>query len=193
VYCDLKLNIRIKPRKRLPKGEAKALVYPILQNVCWSMNFMTDALCTSQKFRTLNVIDNYNCQALLIEPAYCLPATKVTQLLDTLARMRGYPKMIRVDNGPEFIANHFKQWAANREINILYIQPGKPAQNGLIERFNRTYREDVMDMNWFHSLDEVKQISCNWIEKYNHQRPHSSLQGLSPIQFANRRIQLQNS
>lgn len=184
VYCELKLNIRVKPRKRLAKGEAKALVYPIKLNVCWSMDFMTDVLCTNQKFRTLNMIDDYNRQALLIEPAYALPATKVTSLVDKVAKKHGYPRMIRVDNGPEFISNHFKQWAASRGIQILYIQPGKPAQNGLIERFNRTFREDILDMNYFDSLDEVKNISANWIEKYNHKRPHDALMGLSPVQFA---------
>lgn len=184
VYCELKLNIRVKPRKRLPKGEAKALVYPIQSNVCWSMDFMTDVLYTSQKFRTLNIIDDYNRQALLIEPSYALPSTKVTCLIDKLAKERGYPGMIRVDNGPEFISSHFKQWAVNRGVKILYIQPGKPAQNGLIERFNRTFREEVLDMNYFDSLDEVKKISVKWIEKYNHKRPHDSLMGLSPVQFA---------
>lgn len=192
VYCELKLNLRVKPRKRIPKGEAKALIYPIRPNICWSMDFMTDVLCSGQKFRTLNVIDDYNRQALLIEPAFNLPSSKVTKLVDELAIYRGYPKMIRVDNGPEFIAAHFKQWAVNRGIDILYIQPGKPAQNGLIERFNRTFREDVMDMHWFQSLHEVKKISDNWIKKYNNYRPHDSLQGLSPIQFANSRELLQN-
>lgn len=185
VYCELKLNIRVKPRKRLPKGEAKALVYPIRPNVCWSMDFMSDVLCTSQKFRTFNVIDDYNRQALLVEPAYALPSATVTSLIDKLAKVRGYPRMIRVDNGPEFSSRNFKQWASNRGIEILYIQPGKPAQNGLIERFNRTFREEVLDMNYFDSLDEVKKISINWVEKYNHRRPHDSLMGMTPIKFSN--------
>lgn len=185
LYCELKLNIRIKPRKRIPKGEAKALVYPIKSNVCWSMDFMTDVLCTGQKFRTLNVIDDYNRQALMVSPAYSLVADKVTQLVDTIAAKRGYPSIIRVDNGPEFISKKFKLWAEQHGIKINYIQPGKPAQNGLIERFNRSFREDVLDMNWFESLEEVKKLSNIWVEKYNHQRPHASLNGMSPIQFAN--------
>ncbi len=193
VYCELQLNIRIKPRKRLPKGEAKALVYPLKQNVCWSMDFMTDVLYTSQKFRTLNIIDDYNRQALLIEPAYTLPSAKVTAWVDTLAKKRGYPAMIRVDNGPEFISGHFKRWAASRGIKILYIQPGKPAQNGLIERFNRTFREEVLDVHCFDSLDEVKHISANWIEKYNHKRPHDALMGLPPIKFADWRNKMLTS
>jgi len=184
IYCKLKLNIRVKPRKRLPKGESRSLVYPIKLNVCWSMDFMTDVLYTNQKFRTLNIIDDYNRQALLVEPAYALPSARVTKLVDELAKKHGYPSMIRVDNGPEFASGHFKKWAANRGIKILFIQPGKPAQNGLIERFNRTFREEVLDMYYFDSLDEVKSISANWIEKYNHQRPHDSLMGLSPINFA---------
>ena len=149
IYCELKLNIRIKPRKRIPKGEAKVLIQPIQANVCWSMDFMTDVLMNNQKFRTLNIIDDYNREALMIEPKHSLPACTVTQLVGQVAAQRGYPDMIRVDNGPEFVSSVFKEWAEQHHILIHYIQPGKPAQNGFIERFNRTYREAVLDMNLF--------------------------------------------
>jgi len=184
IYCELKLNLRVKPRKRIPKGEAKALVYPIKPNVCWSIDFMTDVLQTGQRFRTLNVIDDYNREALMIEPSYSLPATAVTSLIDKIAMVRGYPNRIRVDNGPEFIANHFKSWAKQRCVTIDFIQPGKPAQNGFIERFNRIFREDILDMYWFNSLLDVRNKARQWMTKYNTQRPHGSLNGLSPIQFA---------
>lgn len=184
VYCELGLNIRIKPRKRLPKGEVKPLLQTIKPNACWSIDFMSDSLHDSRKFRTLNVIDDYNRQGLLIEPSLSLPASKVTSLLDLLALTRGYPDMIRVDNGPEFISGEFKKWAGQHNVLIHYIQPGKPAQNGLIERFNRTYREDVLDINWFFSLQEVKEISQSWLKIYNEERPHESLAGLPPIAFA---------
>ena len=96
--------------------------------------------------------------------------------------------MIRVDNGPEFVAATFKEWAEDHHILIHYIQPGKPAQNGFIERFNRTYREAVLDMNLFHSLDEVREITNEWLMVYNEQRPHQSLGGLPPYKFAEMRI-----
>lgn len=187
IYCEMQLNIRIKPRKRLPKGEATPLLQPIRANLCWSLDFMSDALYCGRKFRTLNVIDDYNRQALLVEPRFSLNALKVTQLLDTLAMDRGYPDIIRVDNGAELTSKVFKAWAKKHHIFIQYIQPGKPAQNGFIERFNRTYREDVLDMNWFRDLNEVKFITQQWLQIYNQERPHEALNGLTPVLFAKMR------
>ena len=187
IYCELWLNIRVKPRKRIPKGEGKPPLQPIQPNVCWSMDFMSDALSYGRKFRTLNVIDDYNREGLLIEPSFSLPANRVTQLLDQLVVERGYPEMIRVDNGPEFASDKFKAWAAEQHILIHYIQPGKPAQNCLVERFNRTYREDVLDMNLFSHLQEVRAITREWLTMYNEDRPHESLAGLAPVQFAKQR------
>lgn len=184
IYCKLGLNIRIKPRKRIPKGEAKMLFQPIASNVCWSADFMSDVLLCGDKFRTFNVIDDYNREGLLVEPGVSLPATRIIDLLDQKSVFRGYPDMIRVDNGPEFRSSVFVNWAKKRNILIQYIQPGKPAQNGFIERFNRTYREEVLDMNLFINLAEVKEISKSWLQEYNNSRPHESLNGLAPIGFA---------
>jgi putative transposase len=184
IYCELGLNIRVKPRKRIPKGEAKMLFQPLKPNHCWSIDFMSDALWNGMKFRTFNMIDDYNRSALLVEPDYNLPAQRVTQLIDQVAQRRGYPDMIRSDHGPEFESNHFQSWARSHHILLQPIQPGKPAQNGFIERFNRTYREEVLDMNFFSSLEEVKQITANWMHEYNEERPHESLAGLPPAQFA---------
>ena len=187
IYCEQGLNIRVKPRKGIPKGEAKALAQPIHANVCWSMDFMSDALAGGDRFRTFNVIDDYNREGLLIEPAYALPAKRMTTLLDQVADIRGYPDRIRVDHGPEFESGELKRWANERGVLIDYIQPGKPAQNGFIERFNRSYREAVLDMNLFQNLREVKILTRRWLTNYNHERPHESLAGLPPVQFANYR------
>lgn len=187
IYCRLGLNIRIKPRKRIPKGEAKMLIQPIYPNICWSADFMSDVLFCGRKFRTFNVIDDYNREGLLVEPGASLPANKITMLIDQIALIRGYPEVIRVDNGPEFRSEVFKCWAAKHKIIILHIQPGKPAQNGYIERFNRTYREDILDMNLFNNLGEVREITNWWLKSYNNDRPHESLGGLAPIGFIKKR------
>jgi putative transposase len=92
--------------------------------------------------------------------------------------------------GPEFISRFFKKWAHDKGILLLHIQPGKPAQNGYIERFNRTYREEVLDMNWFGTLEEVRTITQKWMLVYNSQRPHESLAGLSPEAFAQWRTEM---
>lgn len=111
---------------------------PLLKNITWSMDFMSDALKTGKKFRTLNVIDDFNRACLGIVVGFSLPARRVTQKLEQIALIHGYPKIIRVDNGPEYVSKHFQKWATEQGIHIQYIQPGKPAQNAFIERFNRS-------------------------------------------------------
>jgi putative transposase len=187
VYCELGLNIRIKPKKRLPRRARVTLMQPLARNMCWSMDFMSDALCCGRRFRTCNVLDDYNREGLLIKASHSLPARRVTALLDQLVIRQGKPEMIRVDNGPEFMSSDFTAWAEQQDILIHYIQPGKPAQNGFIERFNRTYREEVLDMYLFDNLREVNEISGQWLKMYNHERPHESLGHQTPIDFAEAR------
>ncbi len=187
MYCELGLNIRIKPKKRLPSREAKIITQPIKPNVCWSMDFMSDALSNGRGIRTLNVIDDYNREALFIKASFSLPARLVIGYLEDIGNVQGYPEMIRVDNGPEFISTEFKSWAVKHQILIHYIQPGKPAQNALIERFNRTYREEVLDAYLFRDLNEVNEITEQWLCEYNYERPHQSLKSLFHINFAKSR------
>jgi putative transposase len=183
VYCDLRLNKRKKPRKRLPSREKLPLIQPEEPNACWSLDFMSDALMNGRRFRTVNVIDDSNREALGIKAGFSLPAERVTEFLDEIAERRGYPKELRVDNGPENISSVMSNWAANNDVIIKFIQPGKPAQNGYIERFNRTYREEVLDMNLFHDITHVQAITDDWLVKYNRKRPHESLGNLTPCQF----------
>ena len=186
VYRELKLNLRIKPKKRIPAREKNSLIWPIKPNVCWSLDFMSDALISGEKFRTLNVIDDYNRGVLDIGIGISLPTIKVINFLDRIAKIRGYPISIRTDNGPEFLSKLFTQWAKKHKIKLKYIQPGKPAQNGYIERFNRTYREEVLDIYLFDSIREVQKITREWIHIYNNERPHKSLANMTPHEFAQR-------
>ncbi len=145
---------------------------------------MSDALSTGRTFRTLNVIDDFNREALWIEVDTSLPAERVVRVLEQLLAWRGKPASIRMDNGPELISQCLENWAREKNIDLLHIQPGKPAQNAYIERFNRTYREDVLDAYLFDDLQEVRHITERWLEEYNTIRPHEALQGLLPRQFA---------
>lgn len=180
IYRDLKLHHRIRPKKRIPTREPKALEVPESQNKMWSMDFMADSLEVGKKFRVLNVIDDHNREVLAVEIDYSLPAQRVTRVLDQIAEERGYPDEIRMDNGPEFLSVKLELWAQQHRVRLEHIKPGKPAQNAFIERFNRTYREDVLDMYLFRSLDEVRDITTEWMHEYNYERPHSSLGGVPP-------------
>jgi putative transposase len=184
VYRAMALHLKRKPKKRLPARMAQPLVVPEQRNQTWSLDFMSDTLSNGRAFRTLNVIDDFNREALWIEVDTSLPAERVVRVLEQLLDWRGKPLSIRMDNGPELISQRLESWAQERNIELLHIQPGKPAQNAYIERFNRTYREEVLDAYWFDDLQEVRLITERWLEGYNTIRPHEALQGLPPRQFA---------
>jgi len=119
------------------------------------------------------------------EPEWVV-AARVVRVLDMLALWRGYPKQLRLDNGPELISQTLADWAAEHDVDLAFIQPGKPAQNAFIERFNRTYREAVLDAFLFHTVAEVQAITEDWLEEYNAIRPHEALGNVPPYQYASK-------
>ena len=184
IYSQLGLNIRVKPKKRLPSRNPKPLREPEEANISWSMDFMSDSLACGRAFRTLNIIDDFNREGMWVEIDTSLPSERVIRVLEMLALWRGYPQQLRIDNGPELISHKMADWARQHDVELAFIQPGKPAQNAYIEHFNRTYREDVLDAYLFTTIQEVKAITEDWIEDYNAVRPHDALGGLPPYQFA---------
>ena len=142
IYCELELNLRIRPRKRLKRPKPDELAVPAASNYTWSMDVMQDQLADGRSFRALNVLDDFNREGLGIEVDFSLPAMRVVRSLNQIIEWRGAPQIIRVDNGPEYISGLLKAWAETRGIRIEYIQPGKPKQNAYIERYNRTVRHE---------------------------------------------------
>jgi putative transposase len=112
-----------------------------------------------------------------------LLAERVIRILEQVMSWRGRPQALRLDNGPELIVDQFMAWCGERGIELRYIQPGKPDQNAFIERFNRTYRTEVLNAYVFESLDQVREISAEWLQSYNEERPHEALAGLSPATY----------
>jgi putative transposase len=156
---------------------------PTTLNQVWALDFMHDALYGGRAVRILNVIDEANREALAVEVGTSIPAARVVRVLDQLIEMHGVPASIRCDNGPEFTSSRFADWCEERKIEIRYIQPGKPDQNAYIERFNRTYRGDVLDAWLFASVAEMQELSDEWLADYNENRPHDSLGGMTPFEF----------
>ena len=142
IYCELALNLRIKPRRRLKREKPEDLAVPDAPNTVWSMDFMADRLADGRAFRLLNVLDDYNREGLGIEVDFSLSAKRVVRTLDRIIEWRGQPLAIRVDNVPEYISRTLVNWAEKRCIALTYIQPGKPQQNAYVERYNRTVRQE---------------------------------------------------
>lgn len=183
VYCALKLNRRRVGKKRLPPRLPAPLSVPDQINRSWSLDFMSDALWCGRRFRTFNVVDDFNREALCVEVDLNLPAARVIRALERIAAWRGYPAKLRMDNGPEFIAVSLADWAQQHGVELEFIEPGKPMQNGFIERFNRSYREGVLNMYVFKTLAEVRERTEAWLADYNEELPHDALGDLTPVEY----------
>jgi len=129
VYCELKLNLPRRGKKRLPERIKAPLEVPALPNETWSADFMADALWSGRRFRTFNVVDDFNREALRIEIDRGLPVARVVRALDELIEVRGEPKRLRLDNGPEMVSQALANWAKEHGVALQFIQPGKPTQN----------------------------------------------------------------
>ena len=186
VYKDLELNLRIKPKKRFPSRESTPLDTGQRPNDCWSLDFMSDNLTDGRSYRVLNVIDDFNREGLAAEVDHSLPSERVVRVLDQIAEERGYPRKLRSDNGPEFIAAALSRWAEKNRVELTPIQPEKPTQNAYIERYNRTFRQEVLDVYAFRDLDETRDESTKWLYGYNHDRPHLSLDRMPPVAYRKR-------
>jgi putative transposase len=183
VYKKLGLNLRRKRKRRVPARVKEPLVNTLRMNQTWSMDFMHDALEAGRKVKVLNIIDDFNREALAIDVAYSIPGEGVKRALEEVIEWRGKPDEIRTDNGPEFISAVLEQFCESNNIRLKHIQPGKPVQNAFIERFNRTFREDVLDAYIFKNVNELIEIKEEWMKDYNENYPHQSLGGISPKQY----------
>lgn len=188
LYRLERLGLRQKPRKKLiaaaQRSRELAATGPTQR---WSMDFMQDSLSSGRCFRLLNVLDEYHRECLATEVDLSLPAERVTRVLDRLVSERGVPSELWVDNGPEFTSKALDRWASEKGVQMRFIRPGKPIENCFIESFNGTMRRDCLEANWFDSLADARQRIEAWRVEYNHDRPHTSLGGLTPAEFASLR------
>ena len=183
IYCAAGLQLPRRPKKRLPARTRLALAVPPQPTVCWSMDFTSDALTDGRRFRTFTLVDDFHRAALALEVDFSLPAARVIRTLTRLIERHGKPTRLRCDNGPEFIATTLQDWCAEQHITLAWIQPGKPTQNAYIERFNGTYRRELLDTTAFATLRQARELSEQWQHDYNYERPHEALDNLTPMQF----------
>ena len=190
VYCEMRLNQKRRTKKRLPTRDRQSMVVIDEINAVWALDFMRDGLYGGRVFRTINAIDEADRGGLGIEAAVSIPARRVIRFLEQLVAMHGKPAAFRVDNGPEFVSQAFTDWCKEQGIEIRFIQPGKPDQNAFIERFNRSYRNEVLDAHLFDSISQVQEITDDWLRRYNEIRPHDALGNLPPARYREKLLAL---
>lgn len=183
VYCAMKLNLQRKAKKRVVTRERLPLITHGEVNRVWALDFMRDTMYDGRPFRTLNVIDEGNREALRIECGTSIPSGRLVRVMNQLVEVYGKPQAIRLDNGPEMTSDGFTDWAKEQGVQLLFIQPGKPNQNAFIERFNKSFRDEVLDANLFNSITEVQAAADVWLMDYNEYRPHESLGNVPPAAF----------
>ena len=170
----------------MPKRMRQPLLVPQHPNQVWSADFMSDGLYGGRRFRTFNIIDDFNRECLTVEVDTSITGRRLIRVFERLRSERGLPDVLRVDNGPEFLSGDFVTWAESAGMMIQYIQPGEPNQNAYIERFNRTYRDEVLNLYLFHNLAEVREMTYWWMIDYNENRPHDSLDDMTPVEVMER-------
>ena len=184
LYREEGLTVRKRSRKRVSRQARTPLPAPSSPNQLWSLDFMQDALSCGRKIRLLTVEDAFTREALAIEVDSSLCGERVARVLDRVIIERGAkPSDIVLDNGPELTSKALDQWAYERRVDLRFIDPGKPQQNGFIESFNGKFRDECLNEHWFLSLTDARGIIEDWRIDYNRNRPHSSLGNLTPEEF----------
>jgi len=148
------------------------------------MDFVADTLGDGRTFRVLNIVDDFSREAVATEVGKSIPGARVVRILERLAGTRGLPGTIVVDNGPEFTSRVLDQWAYQHEVELHFIQPGKPVQNAFVESFNGKFRDECLNQSWFVSLADACRSIGAWRLDYNQVRPHNSLGDLTPRAYA---------
>jgi len=187
IYTEERLQVRRRRRKRISRTERRPMIAVNAVNQRWSIDFQHDVTAKGQRFRTLNMVDDFSRESLIIEVDTSLTGERVTRVLDRLKACRGLPLEIVLDNGPEMISKALDEWAYRNKVHLNFIEPGKPNQNAFIESFNGRFRDECLNEHWFANLGEARRIIEAWRIDYNQDRPHSALGYLTPNEFASSR------
>ena len=185
LYTQENLQVRTKKRKKLIRPR-QPMVMPIARDIRWSMDFVSDQLVNGRRFRVLNVVDDHSREMIGQLVAFSISGKRVARFLSELIDQRNSPDQIVCDNGTEFTSKAMFLWQQESRVKLAFIQPGKPTQNAFVESLNGKFRNECLNQNWFRSIDEAQLKIKQWRYHYNHERPHSSLQYMTPVAFSNR-------
>ena len=184
IYRELGLSIRTKKRKRLVNRLRLALPIPSRSNEIWAVDFIHDTLSNGRRLKCLTLVDIYSRECLALVGDISLPGSSVVTILERLRETRGTPKIIVVDNGPEFTGRALGEWALRHDVKLAFIRPGKPIENAFIESFNGRFRDECLNERWFRNLEQARRIIEDWRIDYNEECPHSAFGQLTPAEFA---------
>ena len=184
LYREANLAVRKRKKSKRPLNERVPLQLAKAVNEVWSMDFVSDSLSNGRRLKYLTVADDFSHECVDIAVDFGISGEYVTRLLDRAAVFRGYPDMVRTDNGPEFTSRVFMAWAQTHGIRHILIQPGRPMQNGYIESFNGKFRDEHLNESWFETLQQARNAASIWKQDYNQVRPHSSVGRIPPAEFA---------
>jgi len=184
IYHEEGLALRRKRRRKGAAGLRLMMPSPQRPNQRWSMDFVTDSIVTGRRFRALAIVDDYSRECPVIEVDTSLGGARVVSVLERLAETRGLPRVITTDNGPEFTGRALDEWAYRKGVQLNFIRPGKPIENAYAESFIGRLRDECLNENWFMNLKHARDIIEDWRKDYNKVRPHSSLNGMAPIEYA---------
>ncbi|MBN1369145.1 MAG: IS3 family transposase [Dehalococcoidaceae bacterium] len=184
LYREEGLALRRKRKRKGAAGIRVVMAPPQRVNERWSMDFVTDSTVTGRRFRALTIVDDYSRECPAIEVDTSLGGRRVVSVLDRLAETRGLPEVITIDNGPEFAGKALDEWAYRKGVKLNFIRPGKPIENAFVESFNGRFRDECLNTNWFLSVKHAREVIEEWRRDYNEVRPHGSLKGNTPREYA---------
>jgi putative transposase len=184
IYREEQLQVKPRRRRRVRLARGPVAPPPTRLNDEWGLDYMEDRLWTRRKIRALTVEDRFSREGLALDIDFSLTGRRVTRALDDIALVRGYPRRLRIDNGPENCSRAMLDWSIDHEVELHFIDPGKPAQNAWIESFNARVRDEFFNLRLFRTLDDARRAATLWLTDYNHVRPHSSLGYKTPAEFA---------
>lgn len=185
LYREEGLSLRLKrPRRHVSAANRERRPGATAPNELWSMDFVSDALFDGRRLRALTIIDAFTREALAIEVDQGIKGEQVVAAVKQLALVRGAPRTIRVDNGPEFVSKILDRWAYENGATLDFSRPGKPTDNAFVESFNGRLRDECLNAHWFLSLADARSKIEAWRRQYNESRPHTALGWLTPQEFA---------
>lgn len=187
IYKEEGLSLRVKRRKKTASTLRVEVPRPEHPNHIWSMDFVKDALSSGRKLKVLPIVDEYTKKSFRIEVDTSITGARVVRILTEIASEEGLPEIIIIDNGPEFIGRALDEWAYARGVKLFFISPGKPVENMYMESFNGKLRDECLNEHWFISLEHARQVIEAWRVDYNTERPHSSLDYMTPDEFIQKR------